>query len=76
VVCSCLGALPESVVPGLCVNYVMALFYFLLVSLLAFVYQDCDDDDNNPNPGSGENGQIKKMVSALLVAERVSATIR
>jgi hypothetical protein len=55
-VCSYLGALPESMVAGLCVNNIMVLFYFPLASLLASVYQDCDNDDNDPNPCGGEDG--------------------
>jgi hypothetical protein len=46
-VCSCLGASSESVAAGLCVDNVMALFYFPLVSLLASKYGDCDDDDDD-----------------------------
>ena len=48
-VCSCLGASPESVAAGLCVDNVMALIYFPLVSLLASKYGDCDDDDFDPD---------------------------
>ena len=55
-VCSCLGASPESVAAGLCVDNVMALFYFPLASLLASRYRDCDDDDDDPDPGGGEDG--------------------
>jgi hypothetical protein len=46
-VCACLGASPESVAAGLCVDNVMALIYFPLVSLLASRYGDCDDDDDD-----------------------------
>ncbi|KAL3765875.1 hypothetical protein ACHAW5_002108 [Stephanodiscus triporus] len=49
-VCSCLGASSESVAAGLCVDNVMALFYFPLVSLLASKYGDCDDDDDDYDP--------------------------
>jgi uncharacterized membrane protein len=44
-VCSCLGAAPESVAAGLCVDNVMALFYFPLTSMLASNFDDLDDGD-------------------------------
>ncbi len=55
-VCSCLDASPKSVMAGLCINNVMVLFYFLLASLLASGYQDCDNNDDDPDPGGGEDG--------------------
>eukprot|EP00986_Skeletonema_menzelii_P003759 scaffold1202_cov149-Skeletonema_menzelii.AAC.4 len=45
-VCSCLNASPESIAAGLCVDNVMALVYFPLVSVLASKYKDVVDDDN------------------------------
>lgn len=59
-VCACLGASSESVAAGLCVDNVMALLYFPLVSLLASRYRDCDDDDDDDDvdheSGGGEDG--------------------
>ena len=59
-VCACLGASTESVAAGLCVDNVMALLYFPLVSLLASRYRDCDDDDDDddddPVPSGGGDG--------------------
>jgi uncharacterized membrane protein len=52
-VCACLNASPESVAAGLCVDNVMALVYFPLVSLLASKYKDVDDND-----GSIERGDV------------------
>ena len=43
-VCSCLNASPESVAAGLCVDNVMALVYFPLVSVLASGWKDLEDD--------------------------------
>ncbi len=54
-VCACLNASPESVAAGLCVDNVMALVYFPLVSLLASKYKDVDDND-----GSIERGDANK----------------
>lgn len=54
-VCACLNANPESVAAGLCVDNVMALVYFPLVSLLASKYKDVDDND-----GSIERGDANK----------------
>lgn len=45
-VCSCLGAAPESIAAGLCVDNVMALAYFPLTSALASKFKDVDDCDN------------------------------
>jgi len=45
-VCSCLNASPESIAAGLCVDNVMALVYFPLVSLLASKYKDVVDEDD------------------------------
>ena len=44
-VCSCLNASPESIAAGLCVDNVMALVYFPLVSLFASKHKDVKDDD-------------------------------
>lgn len=44
-VCSCLSASPESIAAGLCVDNVMALIYFPLVSMLASKYDDVEDGD-------------------------------
>eukprot|EP00581_Thalassiosira_minuscula_P003822 CAMPEP_0183743962 /NCGR_PEP_ID=MMETSP0737-20130205/65488_1 /TAXON_ID=385413 /ORGANISM="Thalassiosira miniscula, Strain CCMP1093" /LENGTH=469 /DNA_ID=CAMNT_0025979595 /DNA_START=376 /DNA_END=1786 /DNA_ORIENTATION=- len=44
-VCSCLNASPESIAAGLCVDNVMALVYFPLVSILASKYEDLSDND-------------------------------
>lgn len=52
-VCSCLGASAESVAAGLCVDNVMALVYFPLVSLLASKYDDVMDDDNSIDERGG-----------------------
>jgi len=52
-VCSCLGASSEAVAAGLCVDNVMALVYFPMVSVLASKYgdvvvvQEKDDDDDD-----------------------------
>jgi uncharacterized membrane protein len=56
-VCACLNASPESVAAGLCVDNVMALVYFPLVSLLASKYKDVDDNDDD---GSIERGEVNK----------------
>ena len=45
-VCACLGASAESVAAGLCVDNVMALIYFPLVSVLASKYSDVQDDED------------------------------
>jgi uncharacterized membrane protein len=45
-VCSCLNACPEGIAAGLCVDNVMALVYFPLVSLLASKYKDVVDEDD------------------------------
>lgn len=55
-VCACLNASPESVAAGLCVDNIMALVYFPLVSLLASKYKDVDDNDD----GSIERGDVNK----------------
>ena len=46
-VCSCLNASPESIAAGLCVDNVMALVYFPLVSVLASKYKDVVDENDD-----------------------------
>ena len=50
-VCSCLNASPESIAAGLCVDNVMALVYFPLVSVLASKYKDVVDENDEDNSG-------------------------
>jgi uncharacterized membrane protein len=50
-VCACLGASTESVAAGLCVDNVMALVYFPLVSLLASNFVDLNEEGDD---GRGE----------------------
>jgi len=53
-VCSCLNASPESIAAGLCVDNVMALVYFPLVSLLASKYDDLSDGDSGEKEGDDD----------------------
>lgn len=59
-VCSCLNAGPESVAAGLCVDNVMALVYFPLVSLLASKYNDVVDADNDSSVEKEENEEVSE----------------
>jgi len=56
-VCSCLNASPESIAAGLCVDNVMALVYFPLVSVLASKYKDVVDGDNDGLIEKEENNE-------------------
>ncbi|KAL7554605.1 hypothetical protein ACHAWF_018105 [Thalassiosira exigua] len=56
-VCSCLNASAEAIAAGLCVDNVMALAYFPLVSFLASRYGDVDDDDDDSSAVEEEEVQ-------------------
>ncbi|KAK1742255.1 DUF819 domain-containing protein [Skeletonema marinoi] len=86
-VCSCLNASPESVAAGLCVDNVMALVYFPLVSVLASKYKDVVDDDdddgliekkendesNEKNDSSSELSPVESLSHAFTLAAVLTA---
>ena len=74
-VCACLNASPESVAAGLCVDNVMALIYFPLVSVLASGWKDVgilleeetDNDGvvNENGHDENENGAKRQGSSSI-----------
>jgi hypothetical protein len=74
-VCSCLGAAPESVAAGLCVDNVMSLLYFPLTSVLASKYDDTDDGatEVGSDAKQDETIQTESLSHALTIAVVLTA---
>ena len=83
-VCSCLGAAPESIAAGLCVDNVMALAYFPLSSVLASKFNDVDDgvwaqendsaqSDGTSNDNTDNISPIESLSHAFTIAAVLTA---
>ena len=59
-VCGCLGAGPESVAAGLCVDNVAALVYFPVTSMLASRYGDLEEAGADNDGGGTVEGEKEK----------------
>lgn len=67
-ICSCLGAAPESIAAGLCVDNIMALVYFPLTGVLASKFEDVDGDTANGN----DTQQMEEIVEVTTPIESLS----
>ncbi|KAL7531824.1 hypothetical protein ACHAXR_004257 [Thalassiosira sp. AJA248-18] len=82
-VVSCLNASPESIAAGLCVDNVMALVYFPLVSMMASKYEDVSDADrgeeevdtkeDSSNVESNDLSPIESLSHAFTLAAVLTA---
>ena len=64
-VCSCLGAAPESIAAGLCVDNVMALAYFPLTSVLASKFEDVSDDDASDESNMQDHNTVDERTNPI-----------
>lgn len=74
-VCSCLGAAPESIAAGLCVDNVMALLYFPFTSVLASRFKDVDDGDVTDDINTQSDDESITPIESLSHAFTIAAVL-